>query len=168
MLAIMNMKPPVKGFTLVELIVVITITAIVSSIIALILNSSLRDYVKASELTNITIEANLAMNRLASELSEAASFSVINTTNISFTKTNNDTVTYQVSGNELQRRENGGTFYPLSNHLSNLSLRYYNNSLSTAGVTANNLQLATISLTLTEGDNQIQLITSVYPRNANP
>jgi MSHA biogenesis protein MshO len=57
-----------RGFTLIEMIVVITITAIISAVVAVFLRAPIQGYFDASRRADLTDTADSAMRRISRDL----------------------------------------------------------------------------------------------------
>lgn len=154
-----------RGFTLIELVLVIVITSIIAGISGTVLYIGFKSYFVAQELNPMSSKAEIAIRYLSNELKSAYDFTSINTTSMSFLKVDGTSVTYSLSGSVLSRSENGGASYPLTNQVSGLVFSYYDTSMAvTSSLTA--VGAVTIQLTLQGSGSNITLINTVYCGNS--
>jgi len=154
-----------KGFSLIELIMVIVITAIVFGIPAIILQTGFDAYAKGKALTAISNQAAMAMLRINKDLENTTSLITINPTTLSLVYADGGVITYSLSGSTLNRTDSIGT-YPLTEQVSALSFTYFSSTFA-ATATPSAVRLVTISLTLqqTNPNQSYPLMTTVYLRS---
>lgn len=160
-----------KGFTLVEVIVVIVILSISSGITVYFVVSSLRAYTMGVNQKTLLDEAKLALERMCRDIRDAKAITTPlsggSGNTITFTRTNatgsgqdlaNETITYRLNGNNLQREK---ASYPLPYPIlaSNVST-----FLVMRGAGGNDEITITLILSLPSGEN-VNLQTKVYPKN---
>lgn len=164
-----------QGFTLIELVIVIALTAIVMTVGATIFSAGANSYITAERVNKLSIEAAQAIELMAKELRSAQIIIDIHhpasthcTTNnnrcLEFRDKNNNHIIYYANGSNLQRQYNSSTAHMLSNALSSLRFHYYPADLSETN-TASSAKLITIELTLSNNGNTISLIRTIYLRN---
>lgn len=151
-----------KGFTLIEMIMVIVITGIITSIVSMFLYAGFQSYFTGVAVTGLVNEASTSMTRVSKELQRAINFTNIGSTSVSFTMGNGTSVTYSLSGTNLNRVAT--STQPLSNHVSAFSLNYYDSNYAITAVLAN-VRAITLTLILADGVETIPLINTVYLRN---
>lgn len=148
------------AFTLVELVVTITLVAIVGALGTGIVVLSGRAYARSKTYQDSFSDASYALNRMALELRNVASpnhFLSISSNSISF-QIAGQAYTYALSGTELLR--NG---QPLAAGVSSLALTYYDASnIETANPAS--VQRIAIALTVSRGGSSARLRTEVFPR----
>jgi prepilin-type N-terminal cleavage/methylation domain-containing protein len=130
-----------KGFTLVEIVVVIFILSIVAMIGGLVLLKGFETGYASRDLIDATWQSRLALQRMANEIREihspsAADLDISSNNQITFTDMNGENITYSRSGNYLTR--NG---ISLADGVSALTFTYFDannkevtNSLDVVGV----------------------------------
>jgi len=163
-----------RGFTLIEIIIVIVILSIVSAITIKFLVDSLRIYTMTVNQKTLFDEGKFALERMCRDIRDAQSISVPNTgssgSSITFKRTNataydgvGDTITFQVPVTTLIKSKNpsypGGVTPALAEHVTGFTV-------TRGQSTTNNLNEITLALNLllTTGEN-VTLQTRVYPKN---
>ncbi len=153
----------IRGFTLIEMVVVMIIMGLVSTGAAMFLRAGFAGYFSAVQSTTLSTQANLAMARISKELQQADAFSVINTTGVTFSTTGGATISYNWSSPNLTRT-GATTPQALSNAVTAFSLSYYQSNFSmTDEVSA--VRAITISMTLNNGSETLSLINTVFLNN---
>jgi prepilin-type N-terminal cleavage/methylation domain-containing protein len=95
-----------KGFTLVEIVIVIVMMAIVSFFIAVYMREGINAWQYMCGQKNITLSTRAAMNRIVKELKRAkqnTNITTHTTTEITFLDVYNDTITFSQEGTVLYR-----------------------------------------------------------------
>jgi len=148
-----------KGFTLIEIIVVIVILAIVSAISIKFLVDSLRVYTMTVNQKTLFDEGKLALERMCRDIRDASSISGTTATSITFVRTNataqdsaGESITFQLNGSSLQKVK-AGTGYTMANNVTAFAVANATNEI-----------LLTLTLSRTSGEN-VTLQTKVYPKN---
>jgi prepilin-type N-terminal cleavage/methylation domain-containing protein len=154
-----------RGFTLIEIIVVIVILSIVSAITVKFVIDSLRIYTMTVNQKTLFDEGKLALERMCRDIRDAQSITSVTAGppgSITFTRTNAtgfdagppspESITFRQNSNTLEKVK-GGTGYAMASNV---------NSFTVANAT-NEIQLQ-LTLQLTSGEN-VTLQTKVYPKN---
>ncbi|AUH71955.1 type II secretion system protein [Legionella sainthelensi] len=149
----------IKGFTLIEMIIVMLVTGIVVAGVSLMLSAGFTNYFTGVKVTALTTQATLAMARMTKELQEASSFSAINATNVTFTTTDGATISYSWSSPILKRT--GISAQTLSDQVTDFSLSYYQSDF-TATTTLKAVRAVTINITLSNGSEIVPIINTVF------
>ena len=159
------MKPLkiLKGFTLIELVVVLMITAFLSVTVGYTLTTGFNNYFSGKSLSGLNTTASIALFRLRRDLESAVAMTTLGGTQINFTLYNNNAVQYRLNGTQLLRQENGGGEYPLAERVDNLAFSYFDASGAETSSLAS-VRLIQIALGLSEVDNHFNLITTIYLR----
>lgn len=102
-----------SGFSLIEMIIIIVILGIISSIFAKVLGQQLKGSLLSAELSELTPQARLPMERLARELRNAqdGQVQVTSSTSISFKMLGSNpipTIEYRLNGTNLERKSTAG------------------------------------------------------------
>ncbi len=160
-----------KGFTLIEIVIVIVILSIASGIMIYFVVNSLRAYTMSVHQKTLLDEAKLALERMCRDIRDAKSITIPAPSGsgdtITFIRTNatgpgqdlpNDTITYRLNGSNLQREKPSySPPYPiLASNVSSFNV--------TRGPAGNDEITLSLSLSFPTGEN-IMLQTKVYPKN---
>jgi len=153
-----------KGFTLVEVVIVITIVGIVSVIIGSILLGVVKAWTFKFNRNDILWDGRLALDRMTREIREVRNTTSVTTASSSqfrFIDTGNADITYSLSSTNLNRTENG-TLNLLAENVSSLVFTYYNSSgtvipVPTVSPSATNIRRVRISFTLTKNGQNVYL-----------
>ena len=162
-----------KGFTLIEIIIVIVILSIVSAITIKFLFDSLRIYTMTVNQKTLFDEGKLALERMCRDIRDAQSISVPaaggSGTAITFVRTNataqdgaSETITFQRNAGNSTLEKVKTTPAATSRMADNV-----NTFTATRGAAAtNNLNEITLALDLRLGTGEnVTLQTKVYPKN---
>jgi prepilin-type N-terminal cleavage/methylation domain-containing protein len=150
-----------KGFTLIEIIIVIVILAIASAITIKFLVDSLRIYNMTVNQKTLFDEGKLALERMCRDIRDANAISGTTASSITFVRNNataqdaaSETITFRWSGgtNPLEKVK-GGIGYAMASNV---------NAFTVTNAT-NEIQLQ-LTLRLASGEN-VTLQTKVYPKN---
>ena len=157
------LEPRSKGFTLIELIVVIVILSIAATITIKFLADSLRVYTMTVNQKTLYDEAKLSLEQMCRGIRDASSITSPASGNsgssITFVRTHKtycdtagQTITYLLSAGALQKVE-ASTGYAMANNVTAFTV-----------TNATNLIQLTLTLQLSTGEN-VTLQTEVYPKN---
>jgi prepilin-type N-terminal cleavage/methylation domain-containing protein len=156
-----------RGFTLIEMIVVIVILAIAAGITIKFLIDGMRIYTMTVNQKTLYDEGKLALERMCRDIRDASSIIGTTASSIAFTRTNataggdgaGERIRFDLSGTTLRKAKgvdalgNGGTPYPMARNVTAFAVTNATNEIQ--------LQL---TLQLTSGEN-VTLQTRVYPKN---
>lgn len=151
-----------KGFTVIEMVIVMVITSVIILMSGVLLNSSFRSYFTAIEISGLNQQASMAMMRMTKELQQAVSFTVINSTQVTFRTVGGSTISYTWSNPTLTRT--GTAARTLSDQVTSLSLTYYQSSFTTTS-TLTAVRAITIQMTLNNGREIVPVINTVFLAN---
>ena len=150
-----------RGFTLIEIIIVIVILAIVSGITIKLLTDSLRVYTMTVNQKNLFDEGKLALERMCRDIRDARSITGTTPTSVTFVR-NNATV-QDIAGETIIFQWNGGT-NPLEKVKAGIGYSMASNVTGFVVTNATNEIQLQLTLQLTTGEN-VTLQTKVYPKN---
>ncbi len=161
-----------KGFTLIELIIVITIIGIIAGVVGYILLGTVDAWTFKANRNDLLWDGRLAVNRMVREIREIKDLTSVTTASSSqlrFTNINNNSITYSLSGAGLNRTKDG-TANILAQNVSSLSFTYYDSggaSIATPAVSpsATNIKRVRVNLTLTNGGQNFYAQSDSVPRN---
>jgi prepilin-type N-terminal cleavage/methylation domain-containing protein len=155
------LEPCPKGFTLIEIIVVIVILSIVSGITIKFLVDSMRIYTMTVNQKTLFDEAKLALERMCRDIRDARSITGTAASSVTFVR---DNATVQdLAGENITFRWNGGA-NPLEKVKAAVGYAMASNVNAFAVANATNEIQLTLTLNLTSGEN-MTLQTKVYPKN---
>ena len=150
-----------KGFTLIEIIIVIVILSIVSAITIKFLFDSLRIYTMTVNQKTLFDEGKLALERMCRDIRDANAIAGTTASSVTFIR-NNATV-QDAAGEIITFRWNGGA-NPLEKVKGGIGYAMASNvNAFTVTNAANEIQLL-LTLQLASGEN-VTLQTRVYPKN---
>lgn len=161
------LKPSSKGFTLIEVVVVIIILSIVSAITIYFMVNSFRIYAMTVNQKTLFDEGKLALERMCRDIRDARSISSPGRggsgTLITFIRTHataqdsaNETITFRLNSSVLEKvKGSPSATSGMADDVSSFTV--------TRGVTNDEIKLELI-LSLATGEN-VTLQTKVYPRN---
>ena len=166
-----------KGFTLIEMIMVITLLGIVAAIIAIPLLQGARGWFDATTREGITQSGRIGIERMTREIRNTARTAANNpcilsaaVNSISFSTVSDcsSPITFSLSGTNIQR-VNGGTFN-LADNVTSIDINYYNSS---NGVIARpaiagdlpTIRRISIEIVSTKGSETLRKYSEVYLSN---
>jgi type II secretory pathway component PulJ len=161
LLQITNMKK-ITGLTLIELIATIVLLSIVAIISSRILATGLTAYLTSENILDASAQARLGVERMVRDIRAVRSSTDISTASASqftFTDSNGNSISYLRSGTTLTR--NGQV---LADGVSALTFTYADKN-GAATATLANIRYITPTLTITQGNTNFSIDTTVYPRN---
>ncbi|NOX09768.1 MAG: prepilin-type N-terminal cleavage/methylation domain-containing protein [Gammaproteobacteria bacterium] len=163
-----------SGFSLIEMVIVIVILGIISAIFAQVLGQQLKAALVSAELSELTPQARLPMERLARELRNAQDSQVVITssTSIRFKMLGSSpipTVEYRLNGTSLERKSSAGdsNWHPIARNASQNNgnaIFTLLNDASSDGLCAQTI----IEYKITSASGiELPLRSSIYLRNYN-
>ena len=152
-----------RGFTLIEIIIVIVILSIVSAITIKFLTDSLRIYTMTVNQKTLYDEGKLALERMCRDIRDARSITGVTASSVTFVR--DDATAQDIAGETIIFQRNAG-----ANTLEKVKASPASTSTMASNVTAfavanatNEIQLQ-LTLQLASGEN-VTLQTRVYPKN---
>src|SRR3989344_1005361 len=103
-----------KGFTIIELLVAMTVFLILTTIAVTSFVRSLRTQRAVTSLIAINDNTSLTLEQMAREIRTARGFSTVGFSTLRFTNARNEAVTYRISNERVERQAAGGAFVPLT------------------------------------------------------
>jgi prepilin-type N-terminal cleavage/methylation domain-containing protein len=156
-----------KGFSLIELIIVIVILGIIAGMSALLLSQGFNAFFNSENILDANYQGQLAMQRMARDIQlirSPADISTATSGQLSFTDINNNTVSYALSGSNLNLTKNAST-QTLTIGVNNLTFTYYDENGVTPPASVSVTRYIKITMVITLNNVNYTLITTVYPRN---
>jgi prepilin-type N-terminal cleavage/methylation domain-containing protein len=157
-----------KGFTLIEIVVVIVILAMASAIMIYFLINSLKVYTMTVNQKTLFDEGKLALERMVRDIQDARSITtpaaggsgnaiVFQRVNSTAQDGLNETLTFQLTGATLEKvKTSPAATRPLASNVSSFTV--------TRGAAGNEEITLLLTLSLGSGEN-VTLQTKVYPKN---
>ncbi|OGT08953.1 MAG: hypothetical protein A2V89_01585 [Gammaproteobacteria bacterium RBG_16_37_9] len=155
-----------RGFTLIEMVIVIIVTLIVVPIAATILSQEFQIYYIGQNLTNADWQGRIALDRITRDIRAATNITTANANSITFTNTSEEVITYNLGGtNNTQLIYSSATStQPLANNVQGLTFVYYGFDGVTQAV-GNSIRYITITLNIVNQNANFNLKTAVYAWN---
>ncbi len=161
-----------KGFTLVELVIVIVLMGIITGIVGSILLGAIDAWTFKFNRQDLLSDGRLAMNRMAREIKEVKNRAKVTTADASeFSFENIDSVdiTYALSDTDLDRTEDETT-NTLAEDVSSLAFTYFDadgDEIEEPDVApgATDIRRIRINITLTKNGENFYLQSDISPRN---
>ena len=151
-----------SGFSMIELIIVIAILAVLTAITLPILSTGFNSYVAQRNLSDANWQGKLALSRMTRDirsLPSTGNISTASSTQFTFTDLNNASVSYTLSGTNLQRNA-----LTLANGIAAITFGYYDNAGASTGTIAN-IRYVSVELNITQGNTNTTLETVINLRN---
>ena len=155
------LEPRSKGFTLIEMIVVIVILSIASAITIKFLADSLRVYTMTVNQKSLFDEGKLALEQMCRGIRDANSITGVTASSITFVR--DDATACDAAGETIIYQLNAGVLQKVK-ALPVATSTMARNVTAFAVTNATNEILLQLTLQLTSGEN-ITLQTKVYPKN---
>jgi prepilin-type N-terminal cleavage/methylation domain-containing protein len=156
------------GFTLIEIIIVIVIVGVISTIAALIILEGAKAFSIEDRRSNVHYQARLAVERMAREIRLIRSrtgtdIPVMAANDLSYTDVSGNQMRYQLVGNAIQHSQNA-TVQPLATNVTALAFTYFQQD-GTVALTAATLWYVVIDITAQQGAETLHVRTRVHPMN---
>ena len=174
-----------KGFTLIELIVVITLIGIMVPAMTLMYSNILESYRKMREIQSVTEKFDFTLDRVTEDLNKMTSLQIADDKNIRFVTPENTTV-YKIDNDDNALKlcvENCDSypenFYELTNGIhANTVIKYYDGGFVEVNTAAgpgwnseedpgdiNTIKYVSLELVINYQGATTKMITIVYPEN---
>ena len=155
----MKKSPKEKGFTLIEIVMVIVILGIIATIAAPLILNSARLANLQHDFANTTTQGQNAATQITHDIRNIKSISTMDADELSFIDNNDETVTYSMNDGNLEQGSN-----ILAQNVSGLAFTYLNSSLSTTTDTSS-VKYISFSFTITNNSESQTFANSIYLRN---
>ena len=154
-----------KGFTLIEMVIVIVLISIIAGVAAMIILEGAKSYQKEVSYSDIHNQGRLAIERMAREIrmirsATAADISTMTASNIVFNDVNGTNIQFSFAGNTISRSGN-----TLANNVQSMAFSYYQQDGTTVAGSAAEVWYVQISLTMVNAGETLPLRLRVHPRN---
>lgn len=150
------------GFTLLEFILVIIVLSIIAVVSSQMLAQGLNGFLTSKNVIEADWQGRLALERMGRDIRairSSASITTAASNQLVFTDTNNNSVTYQLSGTNLTRNTQ-----TLADGIQTLTLAYTDSSGATTAVLAN-IRYIQITLNITKNNSNYTITTALSIRN---
>ena len=158
-----------RGFTLIEMIMGIVIVAVLATIGATMLGTGFDSFFLSRETTQNDWQGRLALERITRDLrgvrTPADITTMVPATQLVFTDSDNDQITYTLSGTTITRKQNAGAAQVLADNVSALSFSYLQDDGSTPAAAAANVYYITVDLTVSSANASTRYRSTVKPTN---
>lgn len=151
-----------KGFTMVELIIVIALVGCIAMTASLLIGQAARTYQKEDNYSMALNQGRLALERMTREIRMINNPSAISTctaTNLVFTDVQGASINYNFAGTTLT--DGGNT---LADNLSSFSIIYSNSAGTVITTPCSAIWNMTLNLTPAQGGETLPLQITVHPR----
>lgn len=150
-----------KGFTLLELVLVVTIMGVISVIVGKILASAYNTFYVTQNINDIDYNGLLAVETVTNDIHNirsAGDITSITATNLSFIDTAGTTITYTTSGATFTRNSQ-----TLATGVNSIAFEYRDENYSVTATPAN-VRYITFSISLTQRNLSLSYSTMVGTR----
>jgi len=153
-----------RGFTLIEMVLVIILTAIIAALGSKMLAAVFNSYQTSRDLIQAQWQGTIAMERLSRDLrtirsATAADLTLAPSTQITFTDTNANVISFTLSGTTLMR--NG---QPLADGINSLSFSYIASDGKTTAATAAQTHYVVVDIAVSILGSSYTARTAIHPR----
>ncbi len=158
----MRIHPKQKGFTLLELVLVIVMVGVISVGITKIYAQVLSILLVGQNTSNALSQGRVGMERMIKEIRatrSAVDISVFTSSEYTFIDTDGNSINYKLSGGNLVRNN-----IALADGISSLTFAYYDKSSNVTAAAAN-IAYIKISMNVTQKNTNFTLNSGVYLRD---
>jgi len=151
-----------RGFTLIEMVLVIILLGIIGAIASKITMQGLNGYLNSEYITNANWQGRIALARITRDLHSIRSSNDITTatsSQLSFTTSSGTAITYQLTGSSLMR---GSQI--MADGVQSLTFNYFN-STGTTTSTLSAIHYIQINLNITQNNANYTLTMAVFLPN---
>ena len=162
-----------NGFTLIELILVITIIGIIAGVVGFVLFGAVDAWTFKFNRADLLADGRLAMNRMVREIREIKNRGNVTTAKSSefrFINTSDVDIKYKLDKGDLLNRTEDGTKNLLAEDVSDLTFTYFDSDGATidkpdTNPDATDIRRVRINLCLTKNGENVYLQSDSVPRN---
>lgn len=140
-----------KGFTLIELMIVIVLMGILCGLASRILTQTFRAWLTAKSITSMENKVNIAMETVIREIKSAQGLIAIDSSSVTFINQAGDSIQIGKNGTNLQRSVNNAGAQTICNQIATTRFSWFDQTLASTP-TAANVRFLTLQLVAT--DNQ--------------
>ena len=148
-----------KGFTMVELVLVIALLGIIGTVTGYMLTESLKSYTLVAARNDSLADARRAIERIKSELRIATGIDSMSATSVQFDTTQENDIPYTLTGTDLKRSGND-----IAKNVSAFTFTYFDAAGNVTATPANvrRIELDITVSTTSHGTNRLR--SQVYLR----
>lgn len=157
-----------RGFTLIEVIMVIVIVGIIAGLAAMMISQGVRAYSDEVIRSDVHYQARLAMERMAREIRMIRSrtdIAAMTATNLVFTDVAGNTVGFDYAAPPAIRRWDGAVYNNLALSITSFAFNYYQQDLVIPATGPADVWVIEIVMRVQQGAETLDLRTRVFPRN---
>lgn len=152
-----------RGFSLIELIIVMILMSIVAGISGVMLTAGFKSYTQGKPIIPVAGKANVALTNLMREIQDAQTITAATATSMTIINQSGQTISFNWSNTTLTRTVSPEPAQSLCTNVSAFSFAYFDSSFATA-VTLADIRFITAAFTLTEGPVVYPLMTGAVMR----
>lgn len=162
----MNMRSSESGFSLLELIIVLTLSSIIAIVTSRIIYSQMDSVNTSMNGINASTQARVALERMARDLRNVASSASLLSTStankIDFVDSSGNSISYSLSGSTLLRNSD-----VLADNIQSLTFNYYDKSgtIINPPPTTSTVYIK-MTVVVSFKSSSITMTTGVFMRNA--
>jgi prepilin-type N-terminal cleavage/methylation domain-containing protein len=152
----------VRGFTLIEMIIVITIIAVISVMAGQVVASGLKMMLTAQQVVDADWQAKLALESMVREIRNIrsrADMTTTSSTTLAFNDINGDAITYAYSGGALTKNSQ-----IIASGVASFSFTYYDVNYNTTTTPAN-VAIVYMQIGINADNSNTTYQTQLYLRN---
>lgn len=160
----LKLKNRLVGFTLIEVVITIMVVSVIASIGSLVIVQGMKAYYAIDAALPTLAKLRYSINRIAQELRETDYDGTDYLLTVTYPSTANGSITFtKLDGTEVtidgststmtMRYGSGGTYYTLTNQLSDLTFNFYQYDGTTAATANTDVRFIEINLTLSVNGN---------------
>ena len=153
-----------KGFTLVEMILVIIILSIIATVGSQVMSNGFTAYLSGRDMVDAEWQGRYAMQRMSRELRDVRSATagdlVMGANQITFTDINANTITYALTGTTLTRN---GT--ALADGVTALEFYYIQADGIVTAAAATDVSFITVNINVSLNGSNYSLRNTLHPRS---
>jgi len=161
-----------KGFTLIELVIVIMVIGVIAGVVGYVLLTTVDAWTFKFNRSDLLWDGRLAVNRMVREIREvkrAANVTTASASQFRFTDVSDVDIIYSRRSTDLNRTADG-TANVLAENVSSLTFTYYDSSGNTIAAPVvspgnTDIRRVRINLTFTKNGENVYLQSDSVPRN---